>query len=76
MVRILCALYTMFAAPPEQMLEWSDNAVEGSFRFLRNLWKLTIRLLEFEKLGQPLDYDDLNESQRDLRRKVHETIKK
>ena len=69
-------LYTMFAAPPEQMLEWSDNAVEGSFRFLRNLWKLTISVIGFEKLGQPLDYDDLNESQRDLRRKVHQTIKK
>ena len=69
-------LYTMFAAPPEQMLEWSDNAVEGSFRFLNNLWKLTISVIGFEKLGQPLDYDDLNESQRDLRRKVHQTIKK
>ena len=69
-------LYTMFAAPPEQMLEWSDNAVEGSFRFLRNLWKLTSSVIGFEKLGQPLNYDDLNESQRDLRRKVHQTIKK
>ena len=66
----------MFAAPPEQMLEWSDNAVEGSFRFLKNLWKFTIRLLSLTKLGHSLNNDDLNESQRDLRRKVHQTIKK
>ncbi|SFN44183.1 leucyl-tRNA synthetase [Formivibrio citricus] len=33
-------LFMMFAAPPEMTLEWSDSAVEGSFRFLRRLWKL------------------------------------
>jgi leucyl-tRNA synthetase len=31
-------LYTMFAAPPEQTLEWNDAAVEGSYRFLRRVW--------------------------------------
>ena len=33
-------LFTMFAAPPEQTLEWSDEGVEGAFRFLKRLWKL------------------------------------
>jgi leucyl-tRNA synthetase len=33
-------LFTMFAAPPEQSLEWSDSGVEGAYRFLRRLWKL------------------------------------
>ena len=35
-------LFTMFAAPPEQSLEWNDDAVEGASRFLRRLWKLAI----------------------------------
>jgi leucyl-tRNA synthetase len=34
-------LYMMFTSPPEQTLEWSDTAVEGAFRFLKKLWKLT-----------------------------------
>ena len=33
-------LFTMFAAPPEQTLEWSDEGVQGSFRFLKRLWKM------------------------------------
>ncbi len=32
-------LFMMFAAPPEQSLEWSDEGVQGQFRFLRRLWK-------------------------------------
>ncbi|MCI0463787.1 MAG: class I tRNA ligase family protein, partial [Gemmataceae bacterium] len=32
-------LFTMFAAPPEQSLEWSDTAVEGASRFLKRLWR-------------------------------------
>ena len=35
-------LYTMFAAPPEHTLEWSDSAVEGSSRFLKSLWRLIL----------------------------------
>jgi leucyl-tRNA synthetase len=68
-------LYVMFAAPPEQALEWSDSAVEGSFRFLRRLWRLvTSHVAE----GNPphLEPSQLTESQRVLRRQVHETIAK
>jgi leucyl-tRNA synthetase len=34
-------LFMMFASPPEQSLEWSDAGVEGAFRFLKRLWKMT-----------------------------------
>ena len=33
-------LFTMFAAPPEQTLEWSDEGVQGAFRFIKRLWKI------------------------------------
>ncbi|MCE8019808.1 leucine--tRNA ligase [Halomonas sp. MCCC 1A11036] len=68
-------LFMMFAAPPEQSLEWSDSGVEGASRFLKRLWRLVAEHLE---AGQPgkLDAEALNDTQRELRRKTHETIKK
>ena len=68
-------LFIMFAAPPEQSLEWSDSAVEGSHRFLKRLWKAVFNHLENEK-APALDISSLNKEQKDLRRKTHETIKK
>lgn len=66
-------LFTMFAAPPEQTLEWNDAGVEGASRFLRRLWKLTYEHLQ---AGKPvaLNVEHLTDSQKDLRRKTHETI--
>jgi len=66
-------LFTMFAAPPEQTLEWNDAGVEGASRFLRRLWKLTY---EHVQAGKPvaLDVNALDDKQKDLRRKTHETI--
>ena len=68
-------LFMMFAAPPEQALEWSDAGVEGAFRFLKRLWKLV-----HGHVGQgaaaALDKSSLNAEQRALRRQVHETIAK
>ncbi|MCE9665070.1 leucine--tRNA ligase [Halomonas sp. M5N1S17] len=73
-------LFMMFAAPPEQSLEWSDSGVEGASRFLKRLWRIVFEHIESERLeaGQPgtLDVAQLNEPQRELRRKTHETIKK
>ncbi|QQD17779.1 leucine--tRNA ligase [Spongiibacter nanhainus] len=68
-------LFIMFAAPPEQSLEWSDSAVEGSHRFLKRLWKLVATHLD---AGTPpaLDVSQLNDAQKELRRKTHETIAK
>jgi len=68
-------LFTMFAAPPTQTLEWSDSGVEGGSRFLRRLWKTAHTHLQ---AGTPsaLDVNKLDKTQKDLRRKTHETIEK
>ena len=68
-------LFTMFAAPPEQTLEWSDEGVSGAHRFLRKLWKMVHEHLE-TNVSIPLNSANLNQQQRDLRRKTHETINK
>ncbi|MDO6823220.1 leucine--tRNA ligase [Marinobacter sp. 1_MG-2023] len=68
-------LFMMFAAPPEQSLEWSDSAVEGAHRFLKRLWRLAHE--QVAGGGAPaLDVGALNSAQKDLRRKTHETITK
>jgi leucyl-tRNA synthetase len=71
-------LYTMFTSPPDQTLEWTDSAVEGSNRFLRKLWKTVHGHLQ---AGSPaalaaVDKSTLDKAQVDLRRKTHETIAK
>jgi leucyl-tRNA synthetase len=68
-------LFTMFAAPPTQTLEWSDSGVEGASRFLRRLWKTVYGHIT---AGTPasLTLDKLDQTQQDLRRKTHETIAK
>lgn len=68
-------LFMMFAAPPEQSLEWSDTGVEGSNRFLRRLWKLVITHVA-EGPATQLNKDALNDKQKALRFKTHETLKK
>jgi leucyl-tRNA synthetase len=67
-------LFSMFAAPPEQSLEWSDSGVEGANRFLRRLWKLVAR--QQESPAPALDLAALDDRQKALRRKAHETIAK
>ena len=68
-------LFTMFAAPPEQSLEWSDSAVEGSFRFLRRLWR---QVKEHVDSGLVKDYsvDQLTSDEKVMRRQIHETLSK
>jgi leucyl-tRNA synthetase len=68
-------LFSMFAAPPEQSLEWSDSGVEGANRFLKRLWKMA----ESHTASMPvpaLDMKALNDQQKNARRKTHETIAK
>jgi len=67
-------LFTMFAAPPEQSLEWSDSGVEGSFRFLRKLWRVVVQ----HQAGERMDIGSLtlNDAQKALRLKTHSTIDK
>ena len=67
-------LFSMFAAPPEQSLEWSDAGVDGSHRFLKRLWRL---VQEADSgLTQSLEVATLDKAQKALRRKTHETIAK
>lgn len=68
-------LFTMFAAPPEQSLEWSDSGVDGASRFLRRLWKAVEGHVNAGTPGT-LDVASLPQAQKDLRRKTHETIQK
>ena len=68
-------LFTMFAAPPEQSLEWSDEGVAGGHRFLRKLWKAVATHQEKGEAGA-LDTSTLSGPLKDLRRKTHETIAK
>ncbi|HSB97819.1 MAG TPA: leucine--tRNA ligase [Spongiibacteraceae bacterium] len=68
-------LFIMFAAPPEQSLEWSDSGVEGAHRFLKRLWKLVHTHVQ-SGVAPQLDVNALSAAQRDLRRKTHETIAK
>ncbi len=68
-------LFTMFAAPPEQSLEWSDAGVEGAYRFLRRLWTQVWEHLQGGEV-EPLRAAALDDGQRSLRRKAHETIAK
>ncbi len=68
-------LFTMFAAPPEHSLEWSDTAVEGAFRFLKRLW----RLCEAHLAAAPSvvsDPSNIGPRERELRRLIHATIVK
>ena len=68
-------LFMMFAAPPEQTLEWSDSGVEGAHRYLKRLWKLVYDHLSRGPVDR-LNVEQLNDKQRDVRRKTHETIGK
>jgi leucyl-tRNA synthetase len=68
-------LFMMFAAPPEQALEWSDDGVQGSFRFLKRFWNA----VQSHTDGGPvadIDVAALDTAQKDLRRKTHQTIAK
>jgi leucyl-tRNA synthetase len=68
-------LFMMFAAPPEQALEWSDDGVQGAFRFLKRFWRA---VQEHAVAGtvEILDVARLNDEQKQLRRKTHQTISK
>jgi leucyl-tRNA synthetase len=68
-------LFMMFAAPPEQALEWSDEGVQGSSRFLKRFWSAVHKHVE-DGIGADVDVSALNELQKDLRRKTHETMRK
>ncbi len=69
-------VFMMFAAPPDQSLEWSDAGVEGANRFLKRVWRLASGFLEKGNTNTTIDAANLSKDAQDLRRKVHETIQK
>ncbi|MDA3898259.1 MAG: leucine--tRNA ligase, partial [Desulfobacteraceae bacterium] len=71
-------LFCLFAAPPERDLEWNEQGVDGSFRFLNRIWRLVQDMTETVKTATPYD-GPANELDGDLKKlfqKTHLTIKK
>jgi len=64
-------LFILFAAPPDRDLEWSDQGVEGCFRFIQRVWRLVLELSD--KLNEEIDS---GKKDQDIRRLTHKTIKK
>nr|WP_201612016.1 leucine--tRNA ligase [Psychrobacter immobilis] len=78
-------LYTLFTAPADQTLEWSDDALKGPYNFVKKVWRiasehiqaLTDTNLSLEQLNNDaLNTDNLSKEAKSLRRKTHETIGK
>jgi leucyl-tRNA synthetase len=74
-------LFMMFTAPPEQTLEWSDEGVQGSFRFIRRLWKAVYDQVNTPPPAEALtiaefNKNQLNAEQKELRRIAHRTLEK
>jgi len=69
-------LFILFAAPPEQSLEWADSGVDGASRFLKRLWKLVHTHVDASQAKSHLDVTKLSPEQKNIRRKLHETIAK
>ena len=68
-------VFSMFAAPPDQSMEWSDSGVEGANRFIKRLWRQVYVHLENRPLEE-LDVDSLIDVQLDMRRKTYATLQK
>jgi leucyl-tRNA synthetase len=68
-------LFTMFAAPPEQTLEWSDEAVQGAYRFIKRLWKAVHEHVS-RGAAPALQKGALNDAQSAIRRMAHHTLAK
>ncbi|WP_371371476.1 leucine--tRNA ligase [Sporomusa aerivorans] len=70
-------LFILFAAPPERDLEWSDQGVEGAYRFLGRLWRI-VGYYEPLFQAETAEYDpkQLSKAEKDLRRVLHVTIKR
>ena len=69
-------LFTLFAAPPEKDLEWSDQGVEGAYRFLSRLWRFTHQHCDLLMSAAAAGAENLTAEQRELRRLIHKTIQR
>jgi leucyl-tRNA synthetase len=68
-------LFMMFTAPPEQTLEWSEEGVQGAFRFIRRLWKAVYDHMQSGG-HTAVDPQSLDVAQKNLRRAAHQTLAK
>jgi len=66
-------LFILFASPPEKELEWSDQGVQGSYRFLNRVWRIVRKNIEYLKSQDVNEFDNID---KELLRIVHRTIKK
>nr|WP_320146079.1 leucine--tRNA ligase [uncultured Anaeromusa sp.] len=71
-------LFILFAAPPERDLEWSEQGVEGAFRFLGRFWRIVLHYAQFTSAAESGEYvpEQLEKEAKELRRTLHATIKK
>lgn len=69
-------LFILFAAPPERDLEWSDQGVEGAFRFLNRLWRIVAHYAPQMDSASEYDPGLLTKEEKELRRILHVTIKR
>ncbi|MDP2799013.1 MAG: class I tRNA ligase family protein, partial [Deltaproteobacteria bacterium] len=70
-------LFCLFAAPPERDLEWSDQGVEGAYRFLNRIWRLvTENRAAIARVPAITNVSELKGEAKALHRKIHQTIKK
>lgn len=69
-------LFILFAAPPDRDLEWSDQGVEGCFRFLNRVWRLVDEVSSKCKNSSGMNNSNLTKEDKDMRRIAHYTVKK
>ena len=68
-------LFTMFAAPPEKELEWNENGLAGSWRFLNRVWRMVVENKGYLETGS-IDLEKVSKADKNVIRKLHQTIKK
>ncbi len=68
-------LFILFAAPPEQELEWSDSGVEGAYRFLNRVFLNAEKCYKTDKKPE-INISKLNKNEKEARRKVYEALKR
>jgi leucyl-tRNA synthetase len=69
-------LYVMFVAPPEKEVEWTDSGLEGAYRFLGRVWRMVDLLAPVVRVAEPPAGMTLDDGERVLRRKTHQTIQR
>lgn len=68
--------FIMFAAPPQATLEWKISGLQGAYRFLKRLWNLVYRHVQYKSLNKIIHTPILNEYQKTIRFYIHKTIEK